>query len=74
VLVPADNFYPLPKLRFAGHGKVTVMKSHLENILPSSLPDGAVAVNCIEQIENDVGFLRSAHRLEVAGGALYSTA
>lgn len=65
---PADNTIPVLRERFAGDRRITVTQGYLEQVTPRPSVDSLVAVNVLEHVENDVGFLRAAHDTLKPGG------
>ena len=71
---PADNTIPMLRGRFAGDRRVTIAQGYLEQVTPNPSVDSLVAVNVLEHVENDLGFLRAAHdRLRPGGRVLLFT-
>jgi SAM-dependent methyltransferase len=68
LLEPADNTISVLRDRFAGVPRITVTQGYLEQLSPVAQVDSVVAVNVIEHVENDVGFLRAAHGTLKPGG------
>jgi len=65
---PADNTIPVLRERFAGDARITVRQSYLQQVSPQPSVDSLVAVNVLEHVEDDVGFLRAAHATLKPGG------
>lgn len=67
---PADNLFPHLVRRFAAEPRVKVLKGYLQNCAPPSPMDSLIAVNVIEHVAEDVGFLRLAREVLVPGGTI----
>ncbi len=65
---PAGNNYPHLAARFAGRPQVRTVQGYLEEGFPPDSADSLVAVNVMEHVHDDAGFLRAAHRLLAPGG------
>jgi SAM-dependent methyltransferase len=67
---PADNNYPALSARFAGDERVTTRHGYLDQTLDAASADSVVAVNVMEHVPDDAGFLANAQRVLVPGGHL----
>ncbi|HST62960.1 MAG TPA: class I SAM-dependent methyltransferase [Longimicrobium sp.] len=67
---PAENNYPHLRARFAGDARVRTVQGYLEAAGTPESADSVVAVNVLEHVHDDAGFLAAAHRLLVPGGHL----
>jgi len=56
--------------RFHSDSRVVVRHGYLEEFAPSLEADSVIAVNVLEHVENDVDFLRDAHRALAPDGTL----
>lgn len=65
---PAVNNYPRLERRFAGDERVTTVQAYLDGAVPDASADAVVAVNVMEHIDDDAGFLRAAAAATVPGG------
>jgi SAM-dependent methyltransferase len=65
---PADNNFPHLARRFADDARVTAVHGYLDGAVASGAADAVVAVNVMEHVEDDAGFLRAAARALVPGG------
>lgn len=65
---PAANNFPRLERRWADDPRVTAVRGYLDDSLPAASADAVVAVNVMEHIEDDVGFLRSGARVLAPGG------
>lgn len=65
---PAENNYPHLRARFADRPRVRTVRGYLEDGGAPSSADAVVAVNVMEHVRDDDGFLRAAHRLLAPGG------
>jgi SAM-dependent methyltransferase len=69
LLEPADNNFPLLRERFADSPRVRTAHAYIGQLEPRSA-DTLIAVNVMEHVEDDDGFLRAAHRSLDADGKL----
>src|SRR5712691_9358265 len=60
---PADNLFPRLAGRWPGDRRVTLVHGRLEDVADSVSVDSVIAVNVLEHVVDDVGLLRSAHRV-----------
>jgi SAM-dependent methyltransferase len=67
---PAANNFPRLARRWAGDARVTAVRGYLDGALPAAAADAVVAVNVMEHVEDDAGFLREAARVLAPGGHL----
>lgn len=67
---PAGNNYPHLAARFAGEPHVRTVQGYLETAVEEESADTLVAVNVLEHVEDDAGFLAAAHRALRPGGHL----
>jgi len=67
---PAENNLPILRERFADHERVTVQQGYVEDLISPEPFDTAVAVNVLEHVEHEQGFLEGIRRLLVPGGHL----
>lgn len=65
---PAVNNIGALERRFAGDQRVRVLHGYLGDVSAGARMDSVVAVNVLEHIEDDVGFLRKAHETLAPGG------
>jgi SAM-dependent methyltransferase len=65
---PAENNYPHLRARFAGRPRVRTVQGYLEEAGEDGCADAVVAVNVMEHVRDDDGFLHTAHRLLAPGG------
>jgi SAM-dependent methyltransferase len=65
---PAANNFPRLAKRWAGDARVTTVRGYLDDTFPVGSADAVVAVNVMEHVEDDAGFLRAAARALVPGG------
>jgi SAM-dependent methyltransferase len=65
---PAENNYPHLRARFADQPGVRTVRGYLEDAGDAESADALVAVNVMEHVRDDAGFLRAAHRLLAPGG------
>jgi SAM-dependent methyltransferase len=65
---PAANNYPHLAARFGGRPRVRTVQGYLEDAGEAASADALVAVNVMEHVRDDAGFLRAAHRLLAPGG------
>ena len=65
---PADNNYPRLARRFAGDPRVTAVHGYLDGAVPPASADAVVAVNVMEHVADDAGFLRAAAAATAPGG------
>jgi SAM-dependent methyltransferase len=70
LIEPAANNVPALRRRFGGDPRVRVHQGYLEDLASSITADTVIAVNVLEHVENDAGFLRAAHSSLVPGGSL----
>jgi SAM-dependent methyltransferase len=68
VVEPADNNFPQLARRFAAEPRVTARQGYLDDSLEPAAADSVVAVNVMEHVEDDAGFLRGAFRALKPGG------
>lgn len=69
-LEPAANNVPSLARRFAAEPRVTVVRGYLAEAVPQGAADAVVAVNVMEHVADDAGFLRAARRALAPGGHL----
>lgn len=69
-LEPAANLFPHLNRRFSEDRRVRCINGYLDDYPPSGDIDTVVSVNVLEHIENDRGFLRSAHQILAPGGTI----
>jgi SAM-dependent methyltransferase len=67
---PAENNYPHLSQRFAADARVTPVRGYLDAALPPASADSVVAVNVLEHVQDDAGFLANAARVLVPDGHL----
>lgn len=67
---PADNNFPVLRERFARDRRVCTVHGYLEQLDASTAADALVAVNVMEHVEDDGGFLEHAGRVLRPGGHL----
>lgn len=67
---PARNNWPHLRARFADRPGVRTVQGYLEDAGAAGSADTVVAVNVMEHVKDDAGFLRAAHRLLSPGGHL----
>lgn len=65
---PAGNNYPHLAARFADRPRVRTVQGYLDDVAQPESADALVAVNVMEHVHDDAGFLRTAHRLLAPGG------
>lgn len=65
---PAENNFPRLARRFADDPRVTPVHGYLDGAVPGASADAVVAVNVMEHVEDDAGFLRAAADATVPGG------
>ncbi|HET7233983.1 MAG TPA: class I SAM-dependent methyltransferase [Longimicrobium sp.] len=65
---PADNNFPRLARRFAADPRVTAVHGYLDGAVPGSSADAVVAVNVMEHVSDDAGFLRAAREAVAPGG------
>jgi SAM-dependent methyltransferase len=69
-LEPAANTYPLLARTFAGDQRVTAMQGYLGAVELAEQVDSLVAVNVLEHVLDDTGFLQTARAAVKPGGHL----
>ena len=69
-LEPASNLFPHLRRRFSEDSRVRCVNGYLQDSLSSGDIDSVVSVNVLEHIEDDSGFLRSAHHMLAPGGTI----
>lgn len=67
---PAENNIGVLRERMAGEARVSVRHGYLDADAPESGATSVVAVNVLEHVEDDDGFLRAARRVLAPGGRL----
>jgi len=67
---PAANNFPHLLRHFADDARVAPVRGYLDGSLPAASADSVVAVNVLEHVEDDAGFLRDAARVLAPGGHL----
>ncbi|HEU4562186.1 MAG TPA: class I SAM-dependent methyltransferase [Longimicrobium sp.] len=65
---PAENNFPRLARRFAADPRVTAVHGYLDGAVPDASADAVVAVNVMEHVEDDAGFLRAAAAATTSGG------
>jgi len=65
---PAENNFPRLARRFADDARVTPVQGYLDDSIPTASADAVVAVNVMEHVKDDAGFLRHAARVLAPGG------
>jgi SAM-dependent methyltransferase len=65
---PAVNNFPHLAARFAADPRVVAVQGYLDAGLPAGEADAVVAVNVMEHVEDDAGFLAAAARALAPGG------
>ena len=65
---PAANNFPHLARRFERDARVTPRQGYLDTSTPASSVDSVVAVNVMEHVQDDAGFLAAATRALVPGG------
>lgn len=65
---PAGNNYPHLAARFADRPRVRTVQGYADDAGEPGSADSLVAVNVMEHVQDDGGFLRAAHRLLAPGG------
>ena len=70
LIEPAENNVPVLRERFVGDSRVKVYHGYLEDLADSLESDSVIAVNVLEHVENDDGFLRASYKVLAPGGAL----
>lgn len=65
---PAENNFPRLARRFAADGRVTPVHAYLDGAVPPGTADAVVAVNVLEHVDDDAGFLRAAREAAAPGG------
>jgi FkbM family methyltransferase len=65
---PADNNFPRLARRFAAEARVAPVRGYLAGAVPDASADAVVAVNVMEHVDDDAGFLRAAAAALVPGG------
>jgi SAM-dependent methyltransferase len=65
---PADNNFPHLAARFAADARVAAVHGYLDDGLPAGEADAVVAVNVMEHVQDDAGFLAAAARALRPGG------
>ncbi|HEX8392425.1 MAG TPA: class I SAM-dependent methyltransferase [Longimicrobium sp.] len=65
---PAQNNWPHLRARFAADPGVRTLRGYLADAGGPASADTVVAVNVMEHVRDDAGFLRDAHRLLEGGG------
>jgi SAM-dependent methyltransferase len=69
-LEPAANLFPHLSRRFSQDRRVRCINGYLDDYPPTGDIDTVVSVNVLEHIEDDGGFLRSAHHILAPGGTI----
>jgi FkbM family methyltransferase len=67
---PAANCFPRLARRFAAEPRVRAVCGYLDASLPAGAADALVAVNVMEHVRDDAGFLAAARRALAPGGHL----
>lgn len=70
LIEPAANNLPELERRFGRNPRVRIIQGYLEEIAATSSADTVIAVNVMEHIASDVGFLRAAYHTLSGDGAL----
>jgi SAM-dependent methyltransferase len=70
LIEPAEDLFPRLQEQFHGDRRVTVFRTHLEDIADSVTPDSVFLINVLEHCEDDRGLLKTIHRILPAGGTL----
>lgn len=65
---PAENNYPHLQARFAADPRARTVRGYLADAGEPESADAVVAVNVMEHVRDDAGFLATAHRLLAPGG------
>ena len=69
-LEPALNNFPRLARRWAGHARVAAVQAYLDDALPAASADTVVAVNVMEHVPDDLGFMTAAAHVLEPGGHL----
>lgn len=67
---PAANNFAVLHKRFADDARVRTLNSYLHELVGTISGDSFIAINVLEHVEDDAGFLRGAHDVLAAGGRL----
>lgn len=67
---PAGNNFPHLAARFAADPRVTPLRGYLDGTFAPGEADAVVAVNVLEHVQDDAGFVRAAVRALAPGGHL----
>lgn len=67
---PAGNNFPHLAARFSADPRVAPLQGYLDDSLPAGEADAVVAVNVMEHVPDDAGFVRAAARALAPGGHL----
>ena len=67
---PAENVFPALARKFGGHERVRTVKANIDQVDLVDAADSLVAVNVLEHVEDDEGFVRAAAKIVVPGGHL----
>jgi len=70
LIEPAENNIDTLRERFAGEARVRVLHGYLDAMTKGLTAHSLVAVNVLEHVRDDVGFLRAARRVIAPGGHL----
>jgi SAM-dependent methyltransferase len=70
LIEPAGNNIPELHRRFDDDPRIRIHHGYLEDIGTTVSADTVIAVNVMEHVEHDAGFLRAAHSTLAPGGAL----
>jgi len=65
---PAENNYPRLARRFAADSRVTPVHGYFDGAVPAGSADAVVAVNVMEHVDDDAGFLRAGFEAAAPGG------
>ena len=69
-LEPAENLFPMLCQRLSGDPRAQALRTYLNDLELSSPADSVTAVNVMEHIQDDVAFVRQAHRVLAPSGTL----
>ncbi len=67
---PASNTFPVLERRFLGDARVRTLQGYLSDHYRTLSADAIVAVNVLEHVSDDRGFLRHARESVAVGGSL----